>query len=176
VTDLELVEGTLAGRRQDFEELVGRHQRMLYAIALRQLQNPAAADEAVQETFVSAYTHLSQFRRTASFKTWLCGILINECRSGRRRARIRQEVAIDDVPEHALASGSDDPTRAAERAALERHIARLPPRQRNVLSLRIFADLPFKEIASAEGITENAAKVNYHHAITKLRAWLTSQA
>lgn len=175
MTDLELVEGTLAGRQQDFEQLVERHQRMLYAIALRHLQNPDAADEAVQATFVSAYTHLSQFRRAANFTTWLCGILINECRSGYRRARVRQEVALDDAPESALADRTDDLSRVAERAGLERHIARLPPRQRSVLSLRVFADLPFKEIALAEGITENAAKVSYHHAISRLREWLTSE-
>jgi RNA polymerase sigma-70 factor (ECF subfamily) len=175
VSDLELVEGTLAGRRQDFEELVERHQRMLYAIALRHLQNHDAADEAVQASFVSAYTHLAQFRRAANFKTWLCGILINECRSGHRRARIRQEVALEDAPESALVDRTGDPTRTAERAGLERHIARLPPRQRSVLSLRVFADLPFKEIAAAEGITENAAKVSYHHAISRLREWLTSE-
>jgi RNA polymerase sigma-70 factor (ECF subfamily) len=175
VTDLELVEGTLAGRRQDFGELVERHQRMLYAIAVRHLRNHDAANDAVQTTFVNAYTHLSQFRRAANFKTWLCGILINECRSGHRRARVRQEMALDEAPESALADDTGDPTRGAERAALERHIARLPPRQRSVLSLRVFADLPFKEIAAAEGITENAAKVSYHHAISRLREWLTSE-
>ena len=44
-----------------------------------------------------------------------------------------------------------------------------------MLSLRIFADLPFKEIAALEGITENAAKVSYHHAVMRLREWLTSE-
>lgn len=175
VTDLELVEGTLAGRRQDFEELVERHQRMLYAVALRILRNADTADEAVQATFVSAYTHLSQFRRDAEFKTWLYEIMLNHCRSSRRRARRHPEVALEEVPEAALGDPVADASHGAERAALEGHIGRLPPRQRSVLSLRIFADLPFKEIARAEGITENAAKVNYHHAITRLRAWLTSE-
>jgi RNA polymerase sigma-70 factor, ECF subfamily len=173
VTDLELVEGTLAGRRQDFEELVERHQRMLYTVALHVLRDPAAADEAVQATFVNAYTQLTAFRRAASFRTWLYRILVNECRSAQRRARVRHEVGLDEVPESSLAAGADTAD-AAERAVLERHIDRLPPRQRSVLSLRIFADLPFKEIAAAEGISENAAKVSYHHAITRLRAWLTS--
>jgi RNA polymerase sigma-70 factor (ECF subfamily) len=174
VTDLELVEGTLAGRRQDFETLVERHQRMLYAIALRYVHDPDAANDAVQTTFVNAYTHLAGFRQNATFKTWLCGILINACRSQRRRSMQRRETALDDVPEAALADDSD-PTRAAEHAGLERHIARLPQRQRSVLSLRIFADLPFKEIAAVEGITENAAKVSYHHAVMRLREWLTSE-
>ncbi len=175
MTDLELVEGALAGRRQDFEVLVERHQRMLYAVALRDLRDPAAAAEAVQATLVNAYTHLAQFRRDASFKSWLFGILLNHCRSNRRRARVRQEVALDDVPESALGDPAADATRAAERAVLERQIGRLPARQPSVLTLRIYPDQPFKDIARAEGITENAAKVNYHHAITKLRAWLTSE-
>ena len=85
---------------------------------------------------------------------------------------MRREVTLDEMPESSLAVAAADP---AERAALERHIDRLPPRQRSVLNLRIFADLPFKEIAAAEGISENAAKVSYHHAITRLRTWLTSE-
>ena len=77
MTDLELVEGTLAGRRQDFAELVERHQRMLYTVALHTLRDPDDADEAVQATLVSAYTHLAAFRRAASFKTWLYRILVS---------------------------------------------------------------------------------------------------
>jgi RNA polymerase sigma-70 factor (ECF subfamily) len=78
------------------------------------------------------------------------------------------------VPEAALRDCRDETAPGAERAAIERYVARLPPRQRSVVTLRVFADLPFKEIARAEGITENAAKVNFHHAIVTLRAWLTS--
>jgi RNA polymerase sigma-70 factor (ECF subfamily) len=51
-------------------------------------------------------------------------------------------------------------------------IARLPPRQRAVVTLRIVGDLPFKEIARLESISENSAKVSYHHAVTRLREWL----
>jgi len=172
VTDLELVDGTLAGRRQDFEVLVERHQRMLYAVAVRYLHDADTADEVVQATFVSAYVHLGRFRREASFPTWLCGILLNQCRSARRRVRGRREVALEEAPEAALGVRDDDAERAAERAALARHIERLPPRQRSVLGLRLFADLPFDEIAQAEGITVNAAKVNYHLAVARLRSWL----
>jgi RNA polymerase sigma-70 factor, ECF subfamily len=174
LTDLELVEGTLAGSRDDFAVLVERHQRMLYAVALRYLHDADAADEAVQAAFVSAYTHLDQFRHAAAFKTWLCEILLNHCRSQRRRVRLHGEVPLDDVPEAALRDCREEATSSAERATIERHVARLPPRQRSVLTLRVFGDLPFKEIARAEGITENAAKVNFHHAIVTLRAWLTS--
>ena len=48
----------------------------------------------------------------------------------------------------------------------------LPPRQRSVLTLRVFGELPFAEIARAEGISENAAKVSFHHAVRRLQDWL----
>jgi len=48
----------------------------------------------------------------------------------------------------------------------------LPLRQRSVLTLRIFNDLPFRDIAQTIGISENSAKVNYHHAVTRLRQWI----
>jgi RNA polymerase sigma-70 factor (ECF subfamily) len=63
------------------------------------------------------------------------------------------------------------PGDACLRRRLEEEIARLPPRQRSVLTLRIFGDLPFREIARIEGITENSAKVSYHHAVKRLKEW-----
>jgi DNA-directed RNA polymerase specialized sigma24 family protein len=55
---------------------------------------------------------------------------------------------------------------------LRRLVGQLPPRQRAVVTLRVSGDLPFKEIARLEGISENSAKVSYHHAVTRLRQWL----
>jgi RNA polymerase sigma-70 factor (ECF subfamily) len=173
--DRELIEGTLGGRLQDFEVLVERHQKTLHAYVLRMLRDPAAAEEVVHEAFVRAYSHLARFRGGASFKTWLHQIAINECRNRFRAARRRAEVALDDVAESELfelADEGDAGERQALHAGLERRIAELPPRQRSVLNLRVFSDLPFKEIARLEGITENSAKVSYHHAVMKLKQWL----
>jgi len=143
---------------------------MLYAFAYRQVRDFDAADEAVQAAFVKAYTNLSRFRGGASFKTWLHQIALNECRAGYRRRR--REVPLDGVPEPALGCREWSGESAARRASLERHVARLPRRQRSVLILRVYGDLSFKEIGRAEGISENAAKVNYHHAVTRLKQWM----
>jgi RNA polymerase sigma-70 factor (ECF subfamily) len=145
---------------------------MLYAFAYRQLQDADPADEVVQATFVRAYTQLAHFRGEASFKTWLHQIALNECRALYRRGRVRRTVPLDDVPESALPWSVDSADQQAARADLERLVGQLPQRQRRVLSLRIFSDLPFKEVARIEGISENSAKVNFHHAITRLKQWL----
>jgi len=170
VDDQALIAGTLAGRNEDFEVLVERHQRLLYAFVFRQIRDQDAADEIVQETFVLAYRNLGRYRGEASFKTWLHQIALNQCRARFRQHRGRREIALEDVPEVVLGSSAADPSH--DPINLERHIARLPPRQRAVLTLRIFSDLSFKEIGTIEGISENSAKVSFHHAIVRLKQWL----
>ena len=166
--DATLIRHTLAGRREDFEVLVERYQRPLYAFVVRLVRDQHLAADIVQATFLQAYTRLAQFEERSSFSTWLHQIALNEFRA--RRRALRREVALDD---------SDVSQQAAPESAavgwkhkLESLVARLPLRQRSVLVLRVFRDMAFKEIAEVEGISENSAKVNYHHAVTRLRQWL----
>ena len=147
---------------------------MLYAFAYRFVHDHDHAADIVQTTFLQAYTHLAQFAGRSSFKTWLHQIALNQCRQLYRSGHDRQNVPLDDVPEADLAAATTetDTSTVAWKLLLERLIARLPLRQRAVLTLRVFSDLPFKDIARVEGMSENSAKVNYHHAITRLRRWL----
>jgi len=169
VDDAALVARALTGDEHAFETLVERHQRTIYAVAARILRDHDGADEATQRTFVRAFERLRSFRGEASFGTWLQRITMNECRDILRAGR--RHVALESVPEERLAVTSE-PADVQLGATLRRLVADLPPRQRSVLSLRVFADLPFAEIARAEGITENSAKVSFHHAVRRLRQWL----
>jgi RNA polymerase sigma-70 factor (ECF subfamily) len=169
--DATLVARALAGAEDAFEALVERHQRRIYALALRVLRDHDQADDATQRTFVRAWERLRTFRAEASFATWLHHIAMNECRDMLRAERRR--VPIDDVPEARLANGDELPMPVGRH--LGALVAELPARQRSVLSLRVLGELPFADIARAEGISENAAKVNFHHAVRKLRAWLAGK-
>ncbi len=186
--DAALIRGTLAGRRQDFDALVERHQAALYAFIYHMLRDHEHTADIMQMTFLQADTHLGQFAGRASFKTWLHQIALNHCRALFRTERARHRLSLDDVDETRLeqahagsasaaaSSPADtDPGGVGRRLMLERLIARLPLRQRAVVTLRIFSDLPFKEIAQIEGISENSAKVNYHHAVVRLRQWLRAE-
>ncbi len=184
VDDAALIRGTLAGRREDFEILVERYQKPLYGFIYRLVRDHAQTADIMQMTFLHAYTHLGQFAGRASFKTWLHQIALNECRAAHRRGR--RHVSLDEMSEANLhqarvdaghsggadPAGDGGPGGSGWQPALERLVARLPFRQRTVLTMRIFNDLPFRDIAEATGITENSAKVNYHHAVIRLRAWL----
>ena len=166
--DATLIARARAGTEDAFEALVERHQRRIHALTLRVLRDPDQADDATQRTFVRAWERLRTFRAEASFATWLHHIAMNECRDILRAGRRR--VPLDDVPEERLVTGTDAPAPLGRRLAAL--VADLPPRQRSVLALRVFGELPFADIAAAEGITENAAKVSFHHAVRRLKSWL----
>lgn len=160
-----LVARVLNGDTEAFATVVARHQRVIQAIGWRLLRDHDRADDATQATFVLAYQRLAQWRGQASLRAWLCGIALNQCRAQLRDAR--RHVPLDDVGEPVASAPA-----GVLRRTLAQLVGRLPPRQRAVLVLRIDGDLPFREIARMQGITENAAKVSYHHAVQRLRAWL----
>lgn len=168
--DASLIRGTLEGRREDFDVLVERYHAPLVGFVVRLVRDRDVAADIVQTTFVRAYTRLGQFRGDASFVSWLYQIALNETRSRHRKERTHPQVSLDDVDEAELGSVDDSDRRGFR--SIEALVARLPLRQRSVVMLRVLKDLPFKEIARIEGISENSAKVNYHHAVTRLRAWL----
>lgn len=168
--DTTLIRQTLAGRRGDFDILVERHQRPLYAFVFRIVRDQDLAADIVQATFIRAYTRLGQFEGRSSFSTWLHQIARNECRARRRASRLQREVALEDSAITDIAAPENQT--AGWKHKLEELVARLPLRQRSVLTLRVFSDMQFKSIAEVEGISENAAKVNYHHAVMRLRQWL----
>src|SRR6188508_3318712 len=83
-------DGRLAEARERYADLVARHQRRAARIAFHYLRDGAEADEAVQDAFVKAYSHLSTFREELPFEVWFTRILINGCLD-RIKARTRRE-------------------------------------------------------------------------------------
>jgi RNA polymerase sigma-70 factor, ECF subfamily len=170
--DLPLVERFRAGERRAFDELVRRHQRAIFTVARRYLRNDADAADVAQQTFVRAFKALDGFRGAASVRSWLYRIAINVALNHvRDHAREKSQ----EIEENRLTTNATGPQRiiAGEDAArLRAAIAELPPKQRMVLELRVFDDLSFREVAELADCTENAAKVNFHYAVKRLKELL----
>ena len=167
--DLPLVERFRAGERRAFDELVRRHQRSIWRVARRYLRNDADASDVAQQTFVRAYRALDGFRGAASVKSWLYRIAINLALN---HLRDHKREIPDEIGEDRLSRGATGPQQIIadeEAARLRAAIAELPPKQRMVLELRIFEDLSFREVAELADCTENAAKVNFHYAVKRLK-------
>jgi RNA polymerase sigma-70 factor (ECF subfamily) len=167
--DADLLARFRAGDASSFDGIVRNHRSDLYRVALRILGRHERADEAVQEAFLRAWRALDRFRGEAALKTWLTRIVINVSRTMLRPDREMDELpsdeAVRDPSEDAEAVASRVQARGRVRAA----VAGLPPRQREVVWLKVFCEMTHGEVASAMGITEGAAKAHLHQAVANLR-------
>ena len=172
--DHDLVVRAQAGERRAFDQIVRRHERGVWRLVRRYVREADAFDVA-QQTFVRAYKAIASFRGAASVRSWLYRIAINCALSWVRDHRREEPHDISTMTSDALVG--DDGTHAtlegeARRTLLRSAIAQLPPKQRMVVELRVFDDLAFKEVAELAECSENTAKVNFHHAVKRLRELL----
>lgn len=173
--DRQLVERFVGGERRAFNELVRRYQKPVFYMALRYVKNDADAADVTQKAFVRAYKAIGSFRGDSSFKTWITRIAINQAINYLRDNKRERATDIDDLRDDALTrnpTGAHRVIRSEESSALRAAIEQLPNKQRMILQLRIYEELPFREIAELVGSSENSAKVNFHHAVKKLRTML----
>lgn len=178
-------DGRHAEARERYAELVGRHQRRAARIAFHYLRDAAEADEAVQDAFVKAYSHLSTFREELPFEVWFTRILINGCLD-RIKARTRRERWIVPMPDGGTANrdfaertpgrgpSPEDHVLARERRQqLADALAKLPDRQRSVFMLSHYEGCTSREVSAITGLNESTVRVHLFRAIRKLRALLT---
>jgi len=174
-SDAELLAAFRAGDARAFEVLVRRYQRAVLTIALRFARDLDDAEDLAQRAFINAARRAGGWRG-GSFKSWLFRIVVNLSKNYLRdTARFdRSEEAQEHEAPPSEPGAHERIERAEKQRLLREAIARLPRRQREVLLLRVDGDLPFADIAAALGITEVNAKVNFHHAVQKLKAWLAA--
>src|SRR6266481_9315808 len=187
VPDVELVRQAQKGDAAAFAELVGRHQRQLYRLALRMTGSEADAQEVLQEAFLNAYQKLPNFRGEAQFSSWLYRIAANSALMRLRRKR-RAPDALTDQPlelsgPRFSAEGYLEPTsssdwsqRADEKMmsgelgeAINKAVAELPDDYRTVFLLKDVDGLSNEDIADALNLTVPAVKSRLHRARLALR-------
>ena len=177
-------EGRHAEARERYAELVGRHQRRAGRIAFHYLRDAAEADEAVQDAFVKAFSHLSTFREELPFEVWFTRILINGCLD-RIKARTRRERWVTSMPDgpggerdFAERMPGRGPTPEDVLLSRERRkqladaIAKLPNRQRAVLMLSHYEGCTSREVSAMTGLNESTVRVHLFRAVRKLRSLL----
>src|SRR5919201_2515280 len=169
-SDADLLAAFRAGDTRAFEALVRRYQRAVLTIALRFARDLDDAEDLAQRAFINAAQRAGGWRG-GSFKSWLFRIVVNLSKNYLRdTARFDRSEEAQEREAPTAESDAQARIEHAERQRLMRlGITRLPRRQREVLLLRVDGDLPFAEIAATLGITEVNAKVNFHHAVQKLK-------
>ncbi len=184
LSDEEVVRRVLAGETALFEIIMRRYNQRLYRMARAILRDDSEAEDVMQDAYVRAYEHLSQFAGRAQFSTWLTRIAIHEALSrSKKRKRTEQFGAVEssdgdtEVNVAATALNPEEQTSAAELGkALESAILAIPDQYRLVLMMRDVEQLSTAESASALELSEENVKVRLHRARGMVRKQLFAQA
>lgn len=176
----ELVQAAAGGDEEAFAELIRRHEKKVYNLALRICGNTEDACDAAQEAFLSAWKGLPNFRGEAGFSTWLYRLTSNASIDLlRRNKKQRGEISLDDA---AAAidpiAGEPSPQEQAEgvelREAVTAGLALLSEDHRQALVLREMRELSYGEIASELGVDLGTVKSRISRARSALRKILLS--
>jgi RNA polymerase sigma-70 factor (ECF subfamily) len=130
------------------------------------------ARDVAQQTFVRVFERIGSYRGESRFRTWLYRVAVNLALDHARGTQHARSVPIEDDVAFTHSLGTDRLVAAEVWRKVNARLADLPPRQRLVVELRLFHDMSFEEIAAIVDSTEDAAKVNYHHAVKRLRSLL----
>lgn len=175
--DLRLVEAFRRGEESAFTALVIKYRDGVYRVARRMLGSHEDAADAAQEVFIRAHRALSRFDGRSRVYTWLYRITVNLCLDARSRLA-RMPLAEEEDAADTVYSGPsiEDQTEGREVGRLvARAVAALPPRQRAMVVLRLYQDLPYVDIARIMGCTEGTVKATMFAALRKLRGVLAGQ-
>lgn len=192
IDDAAFAESDLIRRARAREEdairaIIQRHNRRLYRIARGILRDDAEAEDALQDAYLKAFSHLGGFRGEAGIGTWMSRIVINEALARLRRRRPTVDwstIGSGGVPgaeaiKLSQSGARPDPERALAqsqiRRLLEEAIDRLPEEFRLVLLSRAVEEMSIEETAATLGILPETVKTRLHRARRQLRSALEAQ-
>ena len=161
---------------REFEEIVEQYSDFVYNVAYRILNNQADAEDAVQETFISAYKNFFRFRGESAVSTWLYRIAVNASLMKLRKDRRKDYLTQTGYDDTQLVSWIEGPESAALntelREELEHGLAMLPPQLRSVVVIRDVQGLSNEEAAYALSTTVSSLKSKLHRGRVLLRKHL----
>ena len=151
---------------QPMEEIYKSYAMTVYKYLLSMTHDEDLSEELTQETFYQAIRTIDRFDESCRISTWLCGIAKNVLITYRRKNKQHEELSDWDAPEP---PEQEEAIRAEERVLLIRRIHDLQEPAREVVYLRVFGELSFKEIGEIFGKSENWARVTFYRGKEKLR-------
>jgi len=184
LSDEEIVRRILDGETALFELIMRRYNQRLYRVARAILRDDAEAEDVMQDAYVRAYGHLSQFAGRSQFATWLTRIAIHEALARVQRRKKTDQLGANEWNDGegemniaATALNPEEQLSASELGrALESAILSIPEQYRLVLMMRDVEQLSTTETATALDLTEENVKVRRRRARVMVRKNLFAQA
>lgn len=152
---------------EDMDRIYREYAQTVYRFLLSLTHEEGLAEELTQETFYQAIRSIHRFDGSCKLSVWLCQIAKHLWYQHLRRAN--RETALEALPEEVVPSAEDAALSGEGRIELLRRVHALPPDQKEVVYLRSFGGLTFKEIGAVLGRTEVWARVTFHRGREALR-------
>jgi RNA polymerase sigma-70 factor (ECF subfamily) len=174
LSDIELIEQTLAGNQFAYADLVKRHQRFVFTLAMRFAKGREDAEEIAQDCFVKAYRSLASFQGQSKFSTWLYSIVYTTAMTFLRKKRVDTD-SIDDegtfvqVESHQSAFDTNNIENKSRSFYLNQAIEQLLPDDATIITLFYKGEQSLEEIAQTMGIETNTVKVKLFRARQRLK-------
>jgi RNA polymerase sigma-70 factor (ECF subfamily) len=186
VSDDDLITAAQRGDQKAFVELCGRHSAVTKKMILRIVRNQEDAEDALQDTLLRAYTHLTSFRRSCKFSSWLTTIGVNSALMIMRKRKIRRETY---GSTSSLDTGTVELLEPVERSLgpegiyrkqqaillVRRAVEKLHPSLRSVISHYYGSECSLEEAAKAQEISLAAAKSRLLRGRVRLRSSLAKK-
>ena len=173
ISNSELVRKSQLGDKAAFEQLVIRHQDLVFSLAYKLTGNREMANDVAQEAFIRAWKAIEKFRGDSTFSTWIYRITVNTAWTLRKKAKKHSTLNIDDTYEPIVIDEKKDPELVAINSDLSSVLVnaldKIPIEQRIIVELKNIEGRSHKEIADYLDISVTAAKVRLHRAHQKLR-------
>jgi RNA polymerase sigma-70 factor (ECF subfamily) len=173
-TDQALITAVLDGNSTAYAELVNRHKRFVFTMAMKFAKNREDAEEIAQDCFIKAYRALGTFKNTSKFSTWLYTITYTTAMSFLRRKRIAT-YSIDDeeshlqLENHISSYQANDVEKKSKYAYLNLAISQLLPDDAAIITLFYQSEQSLDEIAQVLNMESNTVKVKLHRARLRLK-------
>ena len=151
-----------------FETLYREYYQKVYAFLYRLCADPDLAEDLTQETFLQAYKSFHKFRGDCEVFTWLAAIGKHTYFKYLKKKKLHLDAANLELVAQSYLQNEDSPEEHIHRKDVEKAVRKvvenIPKKYRDVVLLRIYAELPFSQIAQSLKISESSAKVIYFRA------------
>jgi RNA polymerase sigma-70 factor, ECF subfamily len=163
-SDEELADAFRSGDDEAFSALYERYRRPLYVFGARMLGSAEAAGDLVQDTFLGIYERRHELQGLRNFRGWLFTLGRNRCLTLLRQQKTRGRLGAGTEPGPQADGPAATLENREESRLVRRALAQMPPEQREVLVLREYQELSYREIAEVTGASESAVKARLFRA------------
>lgn len=174
----DLQHGRRKAKERAFEAFLDAWHARLYSYIRRMMGNHEDAADVTQETLIQIYRSAERFEGRSAFSTWVFTIASRKALDALEKRNRQRTLDFDEAYPLAHAALAADVLFTGDEIERRLHAAviALPPRQRQVFTLRYFENLPFAAIAELTNLTEGSLKASYHHAVKKITQHVTVPA